>query len=419
MKRILQVVLFFLTLFLIAEGLWGSNFAPKNLTTLFVWVHYRGLLVLTLILAGNYFCMSCPFIFARNGFRLFITPKKVFPKILSNKWTALALFISFLFCYEYFELWAYPRLTALLIIAYFLVALFIDLLFKNASFCKYLCPIGQFNFIASTLSPREVSFIDEKICQNCTTHECIKGGDHKRGCETNLFIPKKIGNLDCTFCLDCKDACPHQNVKISNVTYGQELSMTTHRSGLGKLSNRTDWLSFIGVFTIGGLLNAFMMIDRERMLRDFLKSVLFIQNDFFITVFIFLLALAPLFFLIKNSHQETRELIPSLIPLGFSIWFSHYSFHLLTGLFTFIPLIIKDSNWPIHLLGIPLRVVTPIQFGFLFLGLVASVITSTKITSRRSLLIKWNLFLAFLFLLAVWITSRPMEMRGTFLGAGP
>ena len=36
----------------------------------------------------------------------------------------------------------------------------------------------------------------------------------QRGCELALFQPRKIGNLDCTFCLDCVHACPHDNVGI-------------------------------------------------------------------------------------------------------------------------------------------------------------------------------------------------------------
>ena len=36
----------------------------------------------------------------------------------------------------------------------------------------------------------------------------------QRGCELALFQPRKIGNLDCTFCLDCVQACPYDNVGI-------------------------------------------------------------------------------------------------------------------------------------------------------------------------------------------------------------
>ena len=30
-----------------------------------------------------------------------------------------------------------------------------------------------------------------------------------RGCELALVQPRKVGNMDCTFCMDCVRACPH------------------------------------------------------------------------------------------------------------------------------------------------------------------------------------------------------------------
>ena len=50
-------------------------------------------------------------------------------------------------------------LTAWLILAYFLTVLVVDGFFKHAAFCKFVCPIGQFNFVASTLSPFEVKVL--------------------------------------------------------------------------------------------------------------------------------------------------------------------------------------------------------------------------------------------------------------------
>ena len=57
----------------------------------------------------------------------------------------------------------------------FVAVLLIDGLFKHASFCKFVCPIGQFNFIASTLSPLEVQVRDHGVCDRCATKDCIRG----------------------------------------------------------------------------------------------------------------------------------------------------------------------------------------------------------------------------------------------------
>src|SRR5262249_23683589 len=57
----LQLPLFVLAALLVLHGLFGPDLAPKNLATLVTWVHYRGLLVLVLLAAGNFFCLACPF----------------------------------------------------------------------------------------------------------------------------------------------------------------------------------------------------------------------------------------------------------------------------------------------------------------------------------------------------------------------
>ena len=97
--------------------------------------------------------MACPFLFTRNLMRRWIHPRFTWPRKLRNKWIAVMLFALILFFYELFGLWSSPWLTAWIIVGYFLAILLVDGFFKHASFCKYVCPIGQFNFVAATLSP--------------------------------------------------------------------------------------------------------------------------------------------------------------------------------------------------------------------------------------------------------------------------
>src|SRR4051794_13620099 len=155
-RTTLQIPVFLLSLLMIAHGLFGPPLSPENLATTLTWVHFRGLLVLVLLCAGNFFCMGCPFVLVRDWARRLHQPRWSWPRKLRTKWLSIALFAGILFCYEAFSLWESSRWTAWLIVGYFLAILVIDLTFKNATFCKFICPIGQFNFVASTLSPLEV-----------------------------------------------------------------------------------------------------------------------------------------------------------------------------------------------------------------------------------------------------------------------
>ena len=213
-RTLLQVPLFVVSVVMILHGLFGTQIAPKNLATVLTWVHFRGALVLVLLAAGNFFCLACPFMLVRNAARKFFTPRWNWPQALRNKWISVVLLVAILFVYELFDLWSSPYWTAALAVGYFAVALAVDGLFKHAAFCKFVCPIGQFNFVASTLSPLEVKVREHAVCDRCATKDCIRGqrveiGNAastvqelvilQRGCELALFQPRKIGNMDCTF----------------------------------------------------------------------------------------------------------------------------------------------------------------------------------------------------------------------------
>src|SRR6185436_20718746 len=81
----------------------------------------------------------------------------------------------------------------------------------------------------------------------------------QRGCELGLFLPMKVGNLDCTMCLDCVHACPHDNIALVTRIPGAELLETRRRSGLGRLIQRPDLAVLAVVFTFAALINAFAM----------------------------------------------------------------------------------------------------------------------------------------------------------------
>jgi ferredoxin len=439
---------------MILHGLFGPSLAPKNLATTLSWVHFRGALVLVVLMAGNFFCLACPFMLARDVARRFFRPRRNWPRMLRNKWLSLGLFILILFIYELFDLWSSPWWTAWLIVAYFLAALLVDVVFKHASFCKYVCPIGQFNFVASTISPLEVKARDLEVCLECRTKDCIRGRRDapgslnviQRGCELALFQPLKAGNMDCTFCLDCVHACPHDNVGIMSRLPAGELMTDPPRSGVGYFSRRKDLATLATVFTFGALLNAFGMVSPVYALQRWLAGVLHLQREAPVLglIFVFFLVVEPVLllglaaWLSKKWGGAKEAIIPlsmrhsyGLVPLGFAVWLSHYAFHFLTGIFTFIPVlqsalasvglpILGEPHW--GLVGMPKSAVYPLEQGFLGLGLLGSLLVSYHLSeegsarhSRRAFA-PWALLCALLWVAAVWLMSQPMEMRGSFLG---
>ncbi len=453
----LQSVAMVIATIIILHGLFGPQEAPRNLATVLTWVHYRGLLVVALLAAGNFFCTGCPFVMVRDVARRAHLPTLHWPRRLRNKWFALALFAGVLFAYELFDLWGLPRATAWVVIGYFAAALTIDLFFRGATFCKYLCPIGQFNFAASTLSPLEVRVRELDVCATCRTVDCIKGRRDKdapevtiqRGCELSLFLPRKVGNLDCTFCLDCVHACPHDNVEIAGRLPGAELIDGRRRSGIGRLTARPDIAALAVLFAFGALLNAFAMVSPVYAAEQWLARVMGLSSEAPVLGIVFLVALgvAPLLMLtaaafVSRLLTESRgasipgrmvQYAVALIPLGFGMWIAHYAFHLLTGMLTVVPVTqsaaadlfgwaaLGDPWW--GWAGARPGAIFPVQIGFVLLGTVGSIAVAHGISEREhparplAATAPWAVVVVLVAAAALWVLSNPMEMRGVgFLG---
>ena len=451
-RTFLQVGLLIAAVVLVLHGLVGPQVAPGNLSTVLTWVHYRGLLVIALLAAGNLFCAGCPFVLVRDMGRRLHPPARLWPKQLRGKWLAIVLFAGVLFSYELFDLWALPRATAFLVLSYFGAALAIDLVFKGGSFCKHLCPVGQFNFVASTMSPLELEIRKRSTCESCRTSDCIAGRRApeapgrlvQRGCELGLYLPAKVGNIDCTFCLDCVHACPHDNIAISVRTPGLELADARRRSGIGRLINRPDIAVLAVLFVFGALLNAFAMVSPANSVEAWLARTLGSGSESLVLGCLFLvgLGIAPLM-LLGSAAGLTRALgrdkavstgrialryAYGLVPFGFSMWLAHYGFHFLTGALTVVPV---TQSAAIDLMGSPVLgdplwrwagmrpgAVFPIQLGCLLLGIAGSVAVMHVISRRdypsrpNVTTVPWAILVAILGAAAIWILFQPMEMRG-------
>jgi ferredoxin len=338
-------------------------------------------------------------------------------------------------------------------VGYFLTVLVVDGVFKHASFCKFVCPIGQFNFVASTISPLEVKVRDLDVCELCSTKDCIRGRRApgsglvviQRGCELALFQPLKVGNMDCTFCLDCVHACPHDNIGISSRMPASELMVDPRRSGIGRFSQRTDVAALAIVFSFGALLNAFGMVSPVYALESWLAGMMHVNSKapalgvlfalFLVLEPAVLMGLAARLTQLLGGSQ--RALVPlavrytyGLVPLGFGMWLAHYSFHFLTGLYTVLPVTQSAAsrvgwNWfgapRWTLLGIPMRYVQPLEIGFLVLGLAGSLLVIHQLAesdcAERPLraFVPWAAVSVVLWMAAMWMMFQPMDMRGTFL----
>ena len=258
----------------------------------------------------------------------------------------------------------------------------------------------------------------------------------------------KVGNLDCTLCLDCVHACPHDNIALATRTPGAELLERGRRSGIGRLEQRADLAALAVVFTFAALVSAFAMTSPAYAVEQRVARAMGATSEWPVLVLVFIvgLAIVPALLLggagvVTRSLAGARESLRAtmvryayaLIPIGFGIWLAHYGFHLLTGILTVVPVLqsaavdafgrslLGGPAW--GLVGLQPGSVFPIQLGCVVLGAAGSMglvhaISLRDQPSRPALSsVPWLAVVALIATSALWILSQPMEMRAvSFLG---
>ena len=439
-RRVFQFALLIAALILIYDGLAGPQISPKNVATVAVWVDYRAFLIVSLLLVGNLFCMTCPFMLPRTWLKRAIGREWNWPKKLRGHWISMGMLVFIFWAYEFFSLWNSPVATATVTIGYFVAAASLDALFKGAAFCKYVCPIGLFNFAYSLASPTTIKAKSQTVCNSCQTKECIAGSSKITGCETWLYIGKKQGNIDCTLCLDCVRACPHDNIALKPRNPLVELWSSAGRS--------LD-LAILAVLLVGlALVNALGMVAPWNTFSDRITAMTGLPARWVFTLMLLLVGvILPVALYLGGAtlgrmlgSVRARKQIDVLkasgamfIPLSFGIWIGHYMFHFLTGGLTLIPVfqsflgriglpLLGDPNWQLGSLGplpVVLQMVFPIQMTCVYIGLGVSLYTGYRI--GRKLYFKPNqalrgmlplmMLAVVVALCAIWIFMQPMEMR--------
>ncbi len=431
-RRILQGALFVLAALVVVDGFTGPPAGAANLATAVAWTWGRALAVVALLAAGNLFCMACPFTLPRELGKRLRLGRLPFPAALRSKWLAVGLLVVFFWAYEAFDLWDRPAATAGIVLAYFAAAFLVDAVFRGASFCKYVCPIGQFQFAGSLVSPLEVKVRQPDVCARCTTHDCLRGNVSQRGCELDLFLPAKSGSLDCTFCLDCVKACPHDNVGLLPVLPAAELWRDPPRSSVGRFAKRPDLAALALVLLAGGLAGAAAMVApfEARVSSSGPGAAVLFAGALAATV-----ALAVASSALGRAWAGTaakfaevfRRQAMTLVPLAVAIWAAHFLYHFATAGPSIGPVIARaasDAGFPLGVaatgagsLATP-AAVSAIEVLLLDAGLLLTLYAGWRLASELSrekplrLFAPLGLLASALWAAGAWVLLQPMAMRG-------
>ena len=436
-------------LVIVADGLLGPREASTNIAGTWTWTHWRGLTAIALVAGGNLACMTCPLIAPRTFLRRWIKPHYRWPRALGTKWLAALLIVAWLLSYEIWSLWDSSFATAWIIAGYFVTVTVVDLLFEGATFCKWLCPIGQYQMALSVASPLEVRLRSSNVCANCQTQDCLRGNASAPGCGTGLFMPKKVGNLDCTFCLDCVTACPHDNIGLLTRVPSVDIVHSGWRSSIGVLTKRVDFMVLLAVIAVGAFANAIAMTEPmleltqqwERWMGSNFQAVTLMVCASMFAIALPLVVVAMIGPRSKSDNFQTRfgHATLLLFPLSIAMWLAHLGFHLVTGFRSALPPLQRAAQdlsvdalgapqWSANCCAVVPPWLLPAQLCVLGAGLLACLslvwwraqrcvapITDGQFPSM--LAVAWRASVGMLaalswWALGVWIALQPMQMRG-------
>jgi 4Fe-4S binding domain len=217
--------------FAIVAGLAATPVGSHNFAIVFVWIAWWAALILVAVpLFGRGWCSICPIPapgeWLQRGAVLGPPAKGVglerrWPRALRNIWLQnVAFSLVALFS---IEVLTQPRVTALVLAGFLLVAVGTSLVFERRAFCRYLCPVGGFIGLYAQLAPVEVRVKDPALCVTHTQKTCYTGSADGYGCPWQVFPGSLVKNTYCGMCTECLRTCPHDNIALNLRAFGADL----------------------------------------------------------------------------------------------------------------------------------------------------------------------------------------------------
>ncbi len=208
-----------------------SDFAKilrnTNLPNLIVWSYWWPLIIVTAILFGRFWCTICPMELVTSIAGM-LGLKRRPGNLLKSGWISTLFYaIILVIGIHTLAIHRIPNLMAIYMLILFGVAVVTGLVWEKRTFCTHICPIGHLLGLYSLLSFRELRVIDNDVCKNCKTKDCISNKNHYniigRSCTSELYPVKLSDNKECILCGECHKSCTHNNITIKKRKLASDL----------------------------------------------------------------------------------------------------------------------------------------------------------------------------------------------------
>ncbi len=189
----------------------------KNVATIYTWTLWWTIIIFSFIVIGRFWCTMCPFAAIGDFAQKLLSFNKKLPKVFQNMGIQAAGFIVLTLLFTLMAFQRSPFITSSVIVVILLATVVFSVIYERRSFCRHLCPIGAVIGLYSTVTPFEISPVDNRKCNKHPDKTCAKA------CPM-LEEPQHGGsNVYCDFCMKCIEACPFDNLSLKLRPAGTEL----------------------------------------------------------------------------------------------------------------------------------------------------------------------------------------------------
>lgn len=224
----------------LGAGIFGTPVGNRNIIIVFVWILWWFVLISVLVpFASRIWCAVCPFPFfgewiqrhalvrarsfdpkteKRGGPGVIIGRNRYFgknlkwPKALSNIWIQNIAFLTL--CTFSALFLTRPFVSVVVLGSLFLTATVLHVIYRQRTFCSYVCPVSGFLSLFSMASTIEVRARDKEVCAKCNEKACLAGSEKGWGCPWLLYPSKLDRNNYCGLCMECVKTCTHDNMTV-------------------------------------------------------------------------------------------------------------------------------------------------------------------------------------------------------------
>jgi polyferredoxin len=389
---ILQIPTAAIFIIIVYQLVLGPASAHKNLGTALTWVLWWPLIPIIFVVFGRFWCAICPFGTLSDLVQKFVGNQRPVPAFLKKYgiWIIDALFILITWGDHVWGIVENPWGSGVLLLGLTTGVVVSGAFFQRRTWCRYLCFLGGLSGNYARAGMLQLR-ANTDICATCKSKAaCFNGNEKGPGCPMFEFPRTMDTNARCTLCAACVKTCPNGAITLSWRKPTKELWF---------IRNPKFEEAFLAAVIMGIVfVQNFTMLEVWEPILGSLQTVTGTDSyavNFTIT---FIIAMALPIGLLMAAAAAARKFNKdtfvgnfakfgyAIIPLDIAGHIAHNLFHLLAEGKAVVYTALETAGQQVEA-GSTALVSTPViqmlQYGLIFLGVLASLYTVFRISKNN------------------------------------